>query len=87
MLTRTATNGGFMQTTRSRVPRAAPGRAIVDPHIASRGVLHRQSNGGNGSRGRLACHSRVHVRHDGRAIDTPPPSLGAAQRGNYSAKK
>src|SRR5262245_23291796 len=53
------------------------GEAIADPHMASRGVLHRHANGGNGVEGPFGVPLAAFTfAHDGPRIDAPPPSLG-----------
>jgi len=79
MLTRTADEWEqFLQA--NHVPAArvrTMGEAIADPHIASRGVLHRHQNGGNGVDGPFGVPVAAFTfAHDGPRIDTPPPSMG-----------
>jgi crotonobetainyl-CoA:carnitine CoA-transferase CaiB-like acyl-CoA transferase len=53
------------------------GEAIADPHIASRGVLHKHPNGGNGVEGAFGVPlAAFRFAHDGPRIDTPPPAMG-----------
>jgi crotonobetainyl-CoA:carnitine CoA-transferase CaiB-like acyl-CoA transferase len=79
MLTRTADEWEeFLQA--NHVPGCrvrTMGEAIADPHIASRGVLHRHANGGNGVEGAFGVPLAAFTfAHDGPRIDAPPPSLG-----------
>jgi crotonobetainyl-CoA:carnitine CoA-transferase CaiB-like acyl-CoA transferase len=79
MLTRTADEWEeFLQA--NHVPGCrvrTMGEAIADPHMASRGVLHRHANGGNGVEGPFGVPLAAFTfAHDGPRIDAPPPSLG-----------
>ena len=79
MLTRTADEWEeFLQA--NHVPGCrvrTMGEAIADPHIASRSVLHRHANGGNGVDGAFGVPLAAFTfAHDGPRIDAPPPSLG-----------
>src|SRR4029078_12501263 len=79
MLTRTADEWEqFLQA--NHVPGCrvrTMGEAIADPHIASRGVLHRHANGVNGVEGAFGVPLAAFTfAHDGPRIDAPPPALG-----------
>jgi crotonobetainyl-CoA:carnitine CoA-transferase CaiB-like acyl-CoA transferase len=79
MLTRTADEWEeFLQANHVPAGRVRTmGEAIGDPHIASRGVLHRHPDGGNGVDGPFGVPLAAFTfAHDGPRIDTPPPSLG-----------
>jgi crotonobetainyl-CoA:carnitine CoA-transferase CaiB-like acyl-CoA transferase len=79
MVTRTADEWEeFLQTRHVPACRVRTmGEAIADPHIASRGVLHRHANGGNGVEGSFGVPLAAFTfAHDGPRIDAPPPSLG-----------
>jgi crotonobetainyl-CoA:carnitine CoA-transferase CaiB-like acyl-CoA transferase len=53
------------------------GEAIADPQMASRGVIHRHANGGNGVEGAFGVPlAAFKFAHGGPRIDTPPPTLG-----------
>src|SRR5581483_10055906 len=50
--------------------------ALADPHLASRGVIHRHTKG-NGMEGAFAVPLAAFMfAHGGPRIDTPPPTLG-----------
>jgi crotonobetainyl-CoA:carnitine CoA-transferase CaiB-like acyl-CoA transferase len=79
MLTRTADEWEeFLQA--NHVPAArvrTMGEAIADPHVATRGVLHRHASGGNGVDGPFGVPLAAFTfGHDGPRIDAPPPALG-----------
>jgi crotonobetainyl-CoA:carnitine CoA-transferase CaiB-like acyl-CoA transferase len=79
MLTRTADEWEeFLQARHVPACRVRTmGEAIADPHMASRGVLHRHANGGNGVEGPFGVPLAAFTfAHDGPRIDAPPPSLG-----------
>ena len=79
MLTRTADEWEeFLQARHVPACRVrSMGEAIADPHIASRGILHRHPNGGNGVDGSFGVPLAAFTfAHDGPRIDAPPPSLG-----------
>jgi len=79
MLTRTADEWEeFLQARHVPACRVRTmGEAIADPHIASRGILHRHGNGGNGIEGPFGVPLAAFTfAHDGPRIDAPPPSLG-----------
>ncbi len=53
------------------------GEAIADPQIASRGVIHRHANGGNGVEGAFGVPlAAFKFAHGGPRIDSAPPTLG-----------
>src|ERR1044072_3714692 len=79
MLTRTADEWEeFLQARHVPAGRVRTmGEAIADPQIASRGVIHRHANGGNGVEGAFGVPlAAFKFAHGGPRIDPPPPSLG-----------
>jgi crotonobetainyl-CoA:carnitine CoA-transferase CaiB-like acyl-CoA transferase len=53
------------------------GEAIADPQMASRGVIHRHTTGGNGVDGSFGVPLAAFTfAHDGPRIDAPPPAFG-----------
>jgi crotonobetainyl-CoA:carnitine CoA-transferase CaiB-like acyl-CoA transferase len=78
MLTRTADEWEtFLQA--NHVPAArvrTMGEAIADPHLASRGVIHKHAKGNDMEGSFSVPLAAFKFAHDGPRIDAPPPSLG-----------
>ena len=78
MLTRTADEWEeFLQARHVPAARVRTmGEAVADPHLASRGIVHRHA-GGNGIEGAFSVPLAAFTfAHGGPRIDTPPPTLG-----------
>jgi crotonobetainyl-CoA:carnitine CoA-transferase CaiB-like acyl-CoA transferase len=52
------------------------GEAIADPHLASRGVIHKHAKGNDMEGSFSVPLAAFKFAHDGPRIDAPPPSLG-----------
>jgi crotonobetainyl-CoA:carnitine CoA-transferase CaiB-like acyl-CoA transferase len=78
MLTRTAAEWEeFLQARHVPAARVRTmGEAIADPHIASRGIIHRHANGHGIDGGFGVPLAAFTFAHGGPRIDAPPPTLG-----------
>jgi crotonobetainyl-CoA:carnitine CoA-transferase CaiB-like acyl-CoA transferase len=78
MMTRTADEWEmFLQA--NHVPAArvrTMGEAVADPHLASRGIIHRHDKGNGVDGGFGVPLAAFTFAHGGPRIDTPPPTLG-----------